>query len=63
MENVNQNKFKWGFKFVKGPFKECGCPSHIEAGEYPVSDFASGLVFLTEDEALGDLDAHLPGNK
>ena len=31
-----------GYKFVAGPFPDCQCPSHIESGDYPASEFESG---------------------
>ena len=44
--------FKWGYKIIEGPFDGCDCPSHCESREYPISDFESGLAFLTYGEAV-----------
>ncbi len=42
--------YQWGYKLIKGPFDDCECPSHLEAGDYPRVDFERGEAFRNLDK-------------
>ena len=46
---VCQEGFKWGHKFIAGPFPDCECDSHWDSGYYPAEDFDNNLAFTTDE--------------
>ncbi len=42
---------KWGYKIIIGPFKDCNCPSHCEAGYYEEEDFKRRVASSDLEEA------------